>query len=868
MSNLILFPEITDSHHSVIGGKAASLGRLSAAGFSVPTGFVIPTSVLESAIEAHGLAAHFAGLDDLKSDAIAALRDKIVSLELPSELRDTLRQQYQQIFPNDAPVAVRSSGTKEDMERASFAGQYRTYLNVVGVSDVEEAIRQCWASLIDECVIDYAKRQAGGATDMSMAVVVQHMVDAEVSGVLFTIDPLTGHEDQMIIESAFGLGEGLVSGRVDADQFTVDARAGSIVHERIVRQTMHVVRAADGSTREEPLDPERGSRPTLTAEQVRMLSEIGARIQEHYGRPMDIEWAYADGAFHILQARPVTQVTFASDIGEWTTADFRDGGVAADVCTPLMASLYEQAFQSSMARYMRKLKLMDADEEFCWIRTFYARPYWNLGATKELLSRIPGFHERNFDLDLGISPTYDGDGRVSGVTATGLARAIPVLFALRREFDDCLRRNREFVAEFPRHVERFDLSVDELRTLADDRFADEIRALICDLHLHTEGSYFTTIYNTSNAKLEFKSQFDKANRAAGGTLDFLAMIVGLRDLSHLRPFKDLHRRLDEMAQTGRSIDDDDVRTFANRWKHHSRRELDISVPCWDGDHEHVREIMEQAQANFDPTRGPEETEAEQAAAYHAERHKAIGALRWRPLKRRAFTSALERCRSFTWWREEMRDHSSFVYYLIHKWAKEAGRRLVARGFIDEVDEVFYFPLQQLVDVLRVEDQSGAQNRPSIDRPRITVAEARAIVRDGRRTMASFRNFRNPNELGAGYRFTRTKSQAPAGDCFRGNGCSPGRYEGTARIITHLDDIHRVQAGDILVTVFTDPGWTSVFARLGAVVTETGGMLSHAAVIAREYGLPAVLAVSDITTHLRDGERIAVDGNSGTVERLS
>jgi phosphohistidine swiveling domain-containing protein len=310
---------------------------------------------------------------------------------------------------------------------------------------------------------------------------------------------------------------------------------------------------------------------------------------------------------------------------------------------------------------------------------------------------------------------------------------------------------------------------------------------------------------------------------------------------------DLHRTLGALRGAGRPLDDATVAAFASRWPHRSRRELELRTPRWPEDLPFVRAFMEQALETWREEDDPVRVAAARRVAAVAERERALAGL-WSPVARATFRSRLRRLRAFAWEREEMRDRSSRVYALVRRWALEAGRRLAAAGALADPEDVF---------VLRREEVAAALDG------RLAGAALRDRVRAGWRGARSFRNFQNPNEIGATH-VHAPATPAPDGAVLRGAGCSHGRARGPARVVRRIEEAGRLRPGDVLVAHFTDPGWTTFFPRLGAVVTETGGLLSHAAVIARECGIPAVLAVPHATRAIPDGAVVEVDGAAGTV----
>jgi pyruvate,water dikinase len=290
------------------GGKGASLARMAALGLSVPPGFVVPASCLAEGLPDGGAALRALLRDARGAASFAAAAEQaqalVAAAEPAGELRASIEESYAAMGPGDPPVAVRSSACAEDSETASFAGQQETYLHVRGADLVLDRIRDCWGSFFTERSLFYRSRK-GTLEDLGMAVVVQRMVDADVAGVLFTIDPTRNRRDRMIVEAVFGLGEAVVSGHVTPDHYVL-ARDGSVKKRQLATQPYAVIRDPSGGIREEPLSDERGGAQTLDEEQLRRLAEVGRDLEERLGRPQDIEWAIEGGELFVLQTRPVT----------------------------------------------------------------------------------------------------------------------------------------------------------------------------------------------------------------------------------------------------------------------------------------------------------------------------------------------------------------------------------------------------------------------------------------------------------------------------------------------------------------------------------------------------------------------------------
>ena len=688
------------------GGKAKQLAALQRAGFHVPE-FLCPAPDPAEAVEVLGL-----------------------------------------------PLAVRSSASAEDGREVSFAGQFKSFLNLQSIEAVASAVRECEASLHAPSVAVYCRKHGIDPASLTMHVIVQRMIQPELAGVAFTVNPVTGAEE-VVIEACAGLSDALLAGH----------------------QT--------------PLPAEH----PLVARHRPEIERVARAIQHHFGAPQDIEFAIENGQLHILQARPITRITFAQGTGEWTNADFRDGGVSCGVCTPLMWSLYDFIWEGALKGFLREIRLLDGD--FQAGRMFFGRPYWNLGAVKQCLSKLPGFDEREFDRDLSVEGNYEGGAISTPVTLAGLCRALPTVLSVpgvwkrQEQFDhDFLNGGFEALAR------RFET----IHPNPDKAFGE----LIHTAYQVTETQYFRTIYCASLAKLAFMETFPEA--------DYPSLVAALPPMRHLDPTMALR----EMAEKG----DSDVTPLMQRFGHRSRRELDLRAPRWDEDREWVETLLSQHSQAMGRDPG---------ASYVAARAEALTKLPWH--KRGAFIRKLNRLRHFLWLREEMRDLSTRMYHLIRRHVMAIAEQ---RGL---GDDIFFMTFGEIL------------------------GDDRSNVGPARERYEGFRNFKAPNELGSRFRFDPVSTQGT----MNGIGASRGRVRGTARVARCIEEAVRVEAGAILVCPFTDPGWTPVLDRVAGVVTETGGLLSHAAVICREYGIPAVLGVPDATGRIADGTLVWVDGDRGVVE---
>jgi phosphohistidine swiveling domain-containing protein len=707
------------------------------------------------------------------------------------------------------PVAVRSSGSLEDLEGASFAGLYETFLNVKDEAELKVSIHNCFAAKESARVRDYLekKKMRWSSETLQMSVLIQKMVPSKIAGVLFTLNPTSGKEEELYLEFCQGLGERLVSGHVTPSRLTYNWLQEKIIQEEINHEDT-----------------------TLSKDQLRQLVDLSIQIQAHYGSPQDIEWAIGeDDKLYILQSRPVTTFAVRDDYPELTNADFKDGGVSARVCTPCMFSLYRDALQDSMGSYFKTIKLISNDENICWIYSAYGRVYWNAQAVKEGLKKIPDFKEEDFDRDLGIQKHYGEKGpHRTAVNLSSILEAIPVLIALKREFQDCLNMISLFRVRFEQKDAELKASLPKLHQLSEQDFHSWLYAVLL-FQQESEKNYFRTIYNNSNYQSEFKSLIKKIKTyEAGDEIDLMGELHGVSHLDvqvgllKLRKSCDFYGRDSQHYYRSRE-------EFLSLHYHHGPAELDITVPRWGEKKEWVDELV----------MAFSETSSKSMGSFEKTYHKLSSGLPF--YGRRGFLKSLERSREFLKLREEMRSYSTRAYYLVRKGLLELNRRL---GL--EMDEIFFWDLVEIKAYL-------------LGNPQLPETRKRRLLYQG------YRFFKAPNEFGGA--ITTSKAALQGSDLLKGLGCSPGEFIGRARVIKDIHATHELSPQDILVTVFTDPGWTPVLARVGGVITEVGGLLSHAAVIGREYGIPAILNLIGATNLIQDGDLIHMNGKTGEVKIL-
>ena len=695
-----------------------------------------------------------------KAETLRILRDagfNVPAFEMAPDFDEELQEIVERL---GLPLAVRSSANCEDGMGSSFAGQFVSFLNLQSLEAVREAIAGCREAVESSSVLYYCQRMGIDASKLRMHVILQRMVQPTLSGVAFGIDPATG-EDRVVIEVCEGIGDDLLAGSVTPL---------SDSHPLFLKY-----------------------RPAIT--------DLVQRVQAYLGHPQDVEFAIQNDALYLLQSRPVTRINFAADVGQWTNADFRDGGVSSGVCSPLMASLYELVWNQSLKQCLSEIKLLRAD--FRASRIFFGRPYWNLGAVKDAVALIPGFVEREFDEDLSVAIPYDGSGGTTPVNFRSLLRAIPTVLALPGFFQRRLNEARELLESFPTLERKLQA---ELKTC-------DWLELVMTNYLNVEATYFRTIYAVSLAKMEFQDSFPHCS--------YPRLAAALPEIQHMAPLR-------AMRTFKQAPSHEDLLKVICDYRHHCRFGIDVRYPRWDEDQEFVREMLSDI---------PEARGTDPRPGYLAYRDQCRQSLSW--WRRKKFGRKLDRLRNFVWLREELRDVSNRMYYLIRKKVLQLSE---TRGL---GSDIFFQTLTEIS------------------------ADDRSNIKDQKRIFETYRDFAAPNEIYSGQKSpSREESKGPNASEYCGIAASGGIAMGSVFVAHNVQEALGAEAGAILVCPFTEPGWTPVLDRVAAVVTETGGQLSHAAVICREYGIPAVLGIPFATRILRTGERWEVDGFSGVVTRQS
>lgn len=866
------------------GGKGANLSRLIRAGFAVPAGFVISTDAYRQFVQENELAEPIAviarqtgqGKSYAYEKASAEIRHLFRAGRLPGSLRRVLKTAYAELAPAQEPLAVRSSATAEDLPDASFAGQQDTFLNVVGEKAFFAAVVDCWSSLWTARAIAYRERQDIPPEEVALAVVVQRMVPADVAGVLFTVNPVSGDGEQVLINATFGLGEALVSGQVNPDEYTADKASGALLDVTIGQKELMTAAQAQG-TQELAVPPDRRQQRALDDEQVRELAQAGAAIEAHFGSPQDVEWAFADGALLILQSRPVTTVAPPAGVpGDddwpparakppqpfdlWGQADL--GERWPDPVTPLTWAIWKPITEKNMHDNFAGLG-EDWVDDIEWMCRAYGHAYLNEGALAYAMHR--GY---------GMPASYVGDGMGSVPELLEKYRGWKWLTILRRApfFLQLMRNSGRLIAKFERDFPVIDEWVD--RFMARDLSPESDRSLWQEAHdvWLARGVEYIDCHaaSTSQSMTTFTQVEGMLKRFTGDSGPMQALVTGLEGVIQAEIVPGVWALTESVRRRGLEsvlLENDPeaaleilratpeaapvlqaLNRFLQRHGHRCASEAEFLYPRWI---EKPSLVIEQiagylrAGDDFDPTGA----EARQKAL--RERATAGIKARMNPVQWRFFRASLQRLQHLV----RMRDNGQhFLVKLLlptrHIFAT-LGARWADAGLLAQPEDIFFLAVEEIEALIAgVEAGAPPDLRPTVAARRQAWAYWTA--------QPSF-----PLVLAADGAPIASEAEE-GGATLTGIGASAGLVTGKARVILSPEEATSVERGEILVTRATDPGWTPLFAIVGGVVLEIGGQLSHGAIVAREYGLPAVINVPGATQRIADGQTVTVDGGNGRV----
>jgi pyruvate,water dikinase len=854
--------EIDETQVAVVGRKGAHLGELSRIeGIRVPPGVCVTTDAFRRIMgEAPSIDDRLDRLSRLNADdreAIgmlsAGIRRTLEGIAIPDDVAAAITLALARLG-EQAAYAVRSSATAEDLPTASFAGQQDTYLNVVGPAAILQHVSRCWASLFTERAVTYRLRNGFDHRKVHMAVVVQQMVFPHAAGILFTADPVTSNRKVASVEASFGLGEALVSGLVNADLYKV--RDGEVIAKAVATKRLAIHASPAGGTQAQAIDPAQQDQPALTDAQVVRLAQLGRRIEAHFGRPQDIEWCLVGDGFEIVQSRPITTlfpIPAAGDRENHVYVSVGHQQMMTDPMKPLGLSLRQltalpRMYEAGGRLFVDVIQGLASPATRGGILEALGKSDPLIGdALQTILERddfIPSLPDEN----PGGAPPRDAPAPIETDPAI---------------VTDLIERSQASNAALKRNIRSKSGSA-----LLDFILADiqELKRILFDPRSHQVYMGAMDASGWLNEKLqEWLGEKNAADTLTQSVPHNVTSQMGLALLDVadvIRPhpqvvafLQDVEDEgfLDELAKlAGGPEAREAIGTYLDTYGMRCVGEIDITRPRWSERPTTLVPLILGNIKNFEPGDGERRFEQgrQEALTKEQELLKRLRALPDGERKAEETKRKIDRVRTFIGYREYPKYFIVSRYFVYKQALLEEAERLVQAHALREQEDIFYLTFQELHDVVRtnqVDDQLISQRKcaftsyQALTPPRVLTSEGEVIA--------------------GAYR----RDDVPTGALI-GLPVSGGTIDGRARVILDMAEAD-LEPGDILVTAYTDPSWSPLFVAIKGLVTEAGGLMTHGAVIAREYGLPAVVGVEHATRLIREGQRIRLHGTDGYVEIL-
>ncbi|MCU5173428.1 phosphoenolpyruvate synthase [Bacillus paranthracis] len=868
MSSFVLdFQEIEKGQLSLVGGKGLNLGELSnIQGIQVPEGFCVTTVGYEKAIEQNEeLQTLLQQLTKLKLEDRAQIgemskeiREVIMAVQIPTDVVEAVTQ-YLSRFGNEHAYAVRSSATAEDLPYASFAGQQDTYLNIIGKEAILQHVRKCWASLFTERAVMYRMQNGFEHNQVSICVVVQKMVFPEASGILFTADPITSSRKILSIDASFGLGEALVSGLVSADNYKV--KEGEIVDKVISTKKVAIYALKEGGTETKQINSAQQKIQTLSERQILQLAQIGRQIEAYFGCPQDIEWCLARNTFYIVQSRPITTLYPIPEENDGENHVYISVGhqqMMTDAMKPLGLSFFLLTTNAPMRKAGGRL-FVDATQQ---LASPASRDYLinTLGKSDPLVrDALTTIIER--DNFITLLPDEETEKSASkSKPPVSLQPEIEndpaIVTELIKNSEASLEELKENM-QLKSGVDVLDVILEDIQQLKKVLFNPQSIAVIM------AGMNASTWINEKMEQwLGEKNAADTLSQSVQNNITSEMGLALMEVADVIRPYEEViaylqhvenDSFLDELVQfKGGEKAREAIDAFLNKYGMRCSGEIDITKTRWSEKPTTIIPMILNNIRDFEYGASKRKFEEGLQEALKKE-EELVDRLQQLPDGKQKVEETkrmIRNIRNFIGYREYPK-YGMINRYFIYKQAllKEA-EQLVQSGVIREVDDIYYLTFEELHEVVRTNklDYKLIQKQKNDYKLYKKLTPPRIMTSDGEIITGKYK-----------------RENLPA-DAIAGLPVSSGVVEGRARVILNMEEAN-LEEGDILVTAFTDPGWTPLFVSIKGLVTEVGGLMTHGAVIAREYGLPAVVGVEDATKLIKDGQRIRVHGTEGYIEVL-
>ncbi|MFP3722940.1 phosphoenolpyruvate synthase [Niallia circulans] len=867
MSSLVLdLKKVGKTERMLVGGKGVHLGKLSKIpGIQVPDGFCVTTVGYQKSIEQNEM---FQALIDtltcLKvenqkqiSKISREIRQIIMETDIPSDVVSDVVT-YLARFGEKHAYAVRSSATAEDLPHASFAGQQDTYLNIIGKEAILEHIKKCWASLFTDRAVIYRMQNGFAHQQVYLSVIIQRMVFPKASGILFTADPLTSNRKILSIDASFGLGEALVSGLVSADNYKI--QENKIVHKKIAAKKLAVTAVKDGGTKTQAINPEQQMTQSLTDMQILQLARLGRKIEDYFGCPQDIEWCLVDDNFYMVQSRPITTlfpIPEANDQENHVYISVGHQQMMTDAIKPLGLSFFLLTTNAPMRKAGGRL-FVDVTQQLA------------LPASRNMLLNGMGQHDPLLKDALTIILERENfikllpddnqvPNHVKGNTAiqAQLENNNPSIVA------DFIKRSQISIEELKQNIktksgsELFDFILEDIQELKRILFDPQSTAVFM-----AAMNAATWLNEKMNEWLGEKNAADIISQSVSNNITSEMGLALLDVADAIRPFPKVidylqsvkdDNFLNEMVKLhGGQEASNAIIAFLTKYGMRCAGEIDITRTRWSEKPLTLVPMILGNIKNFEPHASKRLFEQGLHEALQKEK-ELLERLKYLPdgeQKANETKQMIDLIRNFIGYREYPKFGMISRYFVYKQAILNEAAQLVQAGVIHEKEDIFYLTFEELHKIVRTNklDYQIISKRKEDYNIYEKLTPPRVITSDGEIIEGKYKRENLPEEA------------------IPGLPVSSGITEGRARVILNLEDAD-LEDGDILVTTFTDPSWTPLFVSIKGLITEVGGLMTHGAVIAREYGLPAVVGVENATKLIKDGQRIRVNGTEGYVEIL-
>ena len=879
---VIPLADIKDGDESAVGAKALGLARMGRIGLSVPAGFCVTAAAYHEHLKRNNLMPRFAAdtaklIDaehEKRRDILAGIRQTIIAAPMAEEIVGEIRSHYATLKAHR--VAVRSSATAEDLPGHSFAGLYDTYLGITGIDDCIKAVQKCWASLWTERAYSYREKNGFDHLEAKMAVIVQSLVPADAAGVIFTADPVTGRTEHVIIEAVLGLGEPLVAGRATGDRFVIHKKNIRILSRTIAEKKIEHIFDNRVLVTEQVVPAEQAHKPSIDDRTARKLANLAKKVEHALGAPQDIEWAVHDSNIYLLQSRPITtlgRTQLPRDLWVWSSFPARE--VMPDVVTPITKSLIDNV---AMEMFDPVFDILCIDRRETPLYDYFAgRVYFNASFWGAVGRYIPRPMRYDFARFVGSNPALakiveilknarEDDLPEIKVSRTRFILKLPLLIA---GILSCTpRKGQILLAKIKARNQKWQyLDIAGLSTEQIVGCCAEFIAAFCDMLGYAPCLFAAMIayFGLEFVCAKWFSDTTYAGRllAGVGDMDDAQAAIDLWHLAvkaHQSPQVEQVILSEHSWQSARekfiTIKGSDCflkswDEFMSRHGHHCRGEIETYNRRWFETPDYILKLVRGYLASIERA-DPIQNYSEQTQRRRKLEEQCRRQLR-NPVKRMLFNHLLVRSHACAVFRENIKSEVIKLVAGVRKLLVELGRKLHAGGVLAGSDDIFFLKFEEIGPVVGGHAEFDVRN----------VIAARRAEYDKWSQVT-------PPDVIVG-RFdpdNYVPEQVEANvDVLKGLAVSPGVATGKAKVILRSDSNTPLEAGEILVAPFTDPGWTPYFLLAAGIVMDQGSILSHGSIVAREYGIPAVVNVGNATKIIRTGQTIQVDANQGIVKIL-